>query len=228
MTYYYGGMAEYVPVWATHVFPLSESLSLEEATLLDALGVAVHAVGLARPVAEESALILGSGTIGLLALQVLKTYNLGCIICTDLDQRPLNLAKRLGADLCLNATTSNLGKSVFEATGGIGARVVLDTIGSPLLSTLPIVARGGRLVRLAIHEKEESFNSLLTAGQRMVITSANFKYEEFPIAMDLLCTGKVNAGALITHRFPIERALEAFEVAANKAESGAIKVIINP
>jgi threonine dehydrogenase-like Zn-dependent dehydrogenase len=117
---------------------------------------------------------------------------------------------------------------VLDATDGLGARVIIDTVGPPLAETLPILARGGRLVNLAVHDREDRFNQLLTAGEKSIMTSANFKYEEFPIAMDLLCSGRVKAEPLITHRFPIDQAVEAFSIADDKETSGAIKVVVNP
>lgn len=228
MEYYYGGMAEYVPVWGTHVFPIPDHISSAEATLLDPLGVAVHAIRLAGQVEGESILVIGTGVIGLLAVQIAKVYNAGCIICSDIDQKCLDLATHFGADWCVNVETSCLDEVVWQATEGIGARLVLDTVGSPLSKILPLVARGGKLIELAVHEDEQNISGLLTAGQRMIMTSANFKYQEYPIAMDLLYTGRVRGLPLITHSFPIEKALEAFQIASNKRASGAIKVVIKP
>ncbi|MDI6827822.1 MAG: alcohol dehydrogenase catalytic domain-containing protein [Armatimonadota bacterium] len=228
MNYYYGGMAEYVPVWATHVFPLPDHISTAEATLLDALGVAVHAVELAKPIAAEIALVIGTGVIGLLAVQVLKAYGATKIICADVDNRHLEFGRKLGADEAINVRAQDLKEVTIKETGGIGARIIIDTVGRPLEEMLPILARGGRLIELAVHDRNESLNRLFTAGQRMVMTSANFKYEEWPIALELLYSGRVSVKPLITHRFPIEQAVEAFKIADKKEESGAIKVVINP
>ncbi|MCL6518312.1 MAG: alcohol dehydrogenase catalytic domain-containing protein [Armatimonadetes bacterium] len=228
MNYYYGGMAEYVPVWATHVFPLPNRISNSEATLSDALGVAVHAVELAKPIAAETCLVMGTGVIGLLAIQVLRAYGATEIICADIDARHLELGKMLGADEAINVRTQGLHDVVMHNTEGIGVRIIIDTVGRPLDEMLPILARGGRMIELAVHDRDENFNRLFTAGQRMIMTSANFKYEEWPIALELLYSGRIQTKPLITHRFPIGRADEAFKIADKKEESGAIKVIINP
>ena len=225
---YYGGMAEYVPVWATHVYPLPDHVSSADATLLDPLGVAVHAVELAKPIAGESALVIGTGVIGLLTIQVLKAYGATEIICADLDDMHLDRGSKLGANRTINVKSQDLGAIVNETTDGIGARIIIDTVGRPLNEIMPIMARGGRLINLALHEREEKLNQLILAGQRSIMSSANFKYEEYPIALELLYSGRIITEPLITHRFPIDRALEAFEVAENKEKSGAIKVIINP
>lgn len=228
MEYYYGGMAEYVPVWASHVYPLPDHVSGSDATLLDGLGVAVHAVERAKPIPGESALVVGTGVLGLLAVQTLRAYGATSIICADMNDMHLEKGSRLGADRTVNVRTHGLRDIVLESTEGIGARVVIDTVGLPLEEMLPILARGGRLVNLAVHDRKEDLNQIWTAGERMITTSANFRYEEFPIALELLYSGRVLAEPLITHRFPLEDALEAFRIVENKDETGAIKVVLNP
>lgn len=228
MDYYYGGMAEYVPVWASHVFPLPDHVSTTDATFLDPLGVAVHAVEMSRLVPTESALVIGTGVLGLMAIQTLKAYGSTNIICADVDDTHLGIGKSLGADRTVNVRTQDLAAIVGAATDGIGARVIIDTVGRPLEEMLPILARGGRMINLAVHDNREDFGQIWLAGQRTVMTSANFKYSEYPSAMDLLYSGRVRVEPLITHRFPIEQGVEAFRVADHKEETGAIKVIVNP
>lgn len=226
--YYCGGMAEYVPVWASHVYPLPDQVSSTDATLLDALGVAVHAVGLSRLSEGESGLVIGTGVLGLLAIQVLKANAAGEVICADVSDRHLAIGTGLGADTAVNARTQDLNQAIHDVTSGFGARVIIDTVGRPLAENLPILARGGRLINLAVHDRVDSVNQLLTAGERMVMTSANFRYDEFPVALDLLASGRVRADPLITHTFGIDQALEAFRIADDKESSGAIKVVIRP
>mgnify|MGYP003766252161 CR=1 FL=1 len=228
MDYYYGGMAEYVPVWASHVYPLADNVTSAGATLLDPLGVVVHATEMARLKPTESALVMGTGVLGLLAVQTLKAYGSTNIICADVDDFHLGKGGQLGADHTVNVRTQNLAEVVKQATDGIGVRVIIDTVGRPLDEMLPILARGGRMVNLAVHDKGEEFNQIWLAGQRSVMTSANFKYEDFPTALELICSGRVQTDPLITHSFPIEQGVEAFRVAEHKQESHAIKVIINP
>ncbi|MCL6629118.1 MAG: alcohol dehydrogenase catalytic domain-containing protein [Armatimonadetes bacterium] len=225
---YYGGMAEYVPVWETHVFPLPDHISNEEATILDPLAVAVHAIERAKPIPGETALVMGTGVIGLCAIQVLKAYGASEIICADVDDLHVELGSKVGANHKVNVRTQDLSEVVDELTHGVGVRIIIDSVGRPLKETLLVLARGGRLINLAVHDRSESVNQLMLAGEKTVTTAANFKYEEYPVAMDLLCTGRVNAQALITHRFPIDDAIEAFRVADQKEQTGAVKVLIKP
>ncbi|MHB0934967.1 MAG: zinc-dependent alcohol dehydrogenase [Armatimonadota bacterium] len=226
--YYYGGMAEYVPVWADHVFLLPDHVTTTQAAILDPLGVVVHAVERANVTPGESALVMGTGVLGLLAVQVLKAYGVMTLICADVDDRHLDAGGRLGADRTVNVANQELRDIAREMTDGIGVRVIVDSVGRPWEELLPVLARGGRLINLAAHDRGDTLVPMHLAGEKLVTTSANFKYEEYPIAMDLLYAGRVQAEPLITHRFPIAQAVEAFQAADHKQESGAIKVIINP
>lgn len=222
--YYLGGMAEYVPVWAEHCYPLPDSVMSEQAAMLDPLCVGLHAVAQdAKPGA--SVVLIGTGVIGLCALQCARVMGATQIIAADVDDRHLDMAKRFGADHVVNVDREDLTTAALDATSGMGAWLVVDSVGIPLAKSLPLVIRGGRLALLAVHESQETFSTLLLAGERRVMTSANFDYPEFDAGIALLASGRVNVDELITHRFPIEQGVEAFRVAKSK-QGGAIKVMI--
>ena len=221
--YYYGGMAEYVPVWAEHCFPLPDSVSNEDAALLDPFCVGLHAVRDTGP--GRSVVIIGSGTIGLCAVMCARELGATKILAADIKDNHLALAKKFGADVTVNVGREGLKEAVMALTSGLGAWLVADSVGMPLAESLPLVIRGGRLALLAVKDKPDSLSTLLLAGERKVMTSANFDYPEFVQGLALLEAGRVRLGDLITHRFPIEQGVEAFRVAEAK-DSGAIKVMI--
>jgi L-iditol 2-dehydrogenase len=224
--YYYGGMAEYVPVWAEHCYPLPDSVTSEQAALLDPLCVGLHAIRQdAGP--GKSLVIIGSGMIGLCAIQCARAMGVTQILAADVDDDHLAMAKRFGADRIVNVSRNDLREAIMDFTSGLGAWIVADAAGVPLAESLPLVIRGGRLCLLAVKDHQETISTLLLAGERKVMTSANFDYPEFTYGLDLLASGRVNVDELVTHRFPIEDGIEAFRVAESK-EGGAMKVIIKP
>jgi threonine dehydrogenase-like Zn-dependent dehydrogenase len=83
------------------------------------------------------------------------------------------------------------------------------------------------LVLLATKEKEIRFPALLLSGERTLKTSSNAYYSDFSRALDFLATGMIDVEPLISHRLGLSQALEAFQIACNKAESGAIKVVLD-
>ena len=224
--YYYGGMAEYVPVWAEHCVPLPDSVTSEQATLLEPLCVALHAV---KPEAGPGAsvVIIGSGVVGLCALLCVKARGVTEILAADVDDSHLEVAAKLGASRTVNVTKEELGDAVRGFTSGLGAWLVLDMVGNPLERTLPLVIRGGTLKLLAVKDHQENLSTLLLAGERKVMTSANFDPPEFAEGLDLIASGRVRVDDLITHRFPLERAVEAFGMMESK-QGGAIKIVLKP
>jgi L-idonate 5-dehydrogenase len=79
---------------------------------------------------------------------------------------------------------------------------------------------------MATKDDEVRFPSLLLTGERAIRTSANARYADFPRAMELLERKRVQVLPLISHRFPLSQAVEAFDVACHKSRSGAIKIIL--
>ncbi len=228
--YYPGGMAEYCPAWSEMAYRIPETISYDEATLLDGLGVAVRAVARAQLRPMENVVVLGAGPIGLLILQVAQAYGARQVLCTEISEASMEIAWASGADGVLDARQGRIVEAVREATQGHGADVVWDTVGheETLRDGLRMLARGGRLVALAIKPEEVRFDATLLSGERTITTTANSPYPDFQRAIDLMAAGKVNVGPMITHAFPLSQALEAFATAEDRANTGAVKVIIHP
>ena len=229
LAYNPGGMAELCPVWADKVYQLPDHVSYEEGALLDGIAVAVHATARAQLSPGDWVVIVGCGPIGLLALQLAQMIGARAI-AADVVAAPLRLAERLGAEVTVDLAEHHLQDAVDAATAGIGAAAVLDSVASPegIAQCMGLLRKGGRQVLLAIELTTISLPLSLLAGERVLTVSANNNYTEYEEGLRLLAAGRVNASPLVTHRFPLERALEAFDVAARKAETGAIKVVLCP
>ncbi len=228
--YYPGGMADYCPVWSEMAYVIPDAISYDEATFLDGLGVAVRAVARSQVRPMENVVVLGAGPIGLLILQVAQAYGARQVLCTEVSEASMEIAWACGADGVLDARQGGLVEAVREATQGHGADVVLDTVGheETLRDGLRMLARGGRLVALAIKPEEVRFDAALLSGERTITTTANSPYPDFQHAIDLMAAGKINVTPMITHGFPLSQALEAFSTAEDRANTGAVKVIIHP
>jgi len=243
-----GGNAEYfrVPgVMKAALFPIPEGVSFEEAATAEPLATSLHAVNLARPADGETHVIMGAGIIGLGVLQVLKATSLVRTIVMDLSDRRLEVARQLGADVTVNAGREDPVEKVMEMVGSeqvsfmprpMGtADTVYDCAGLPLSFTgMPVlqqaimmVKQNGKVVVVSIFEKlaELEVNIMVRKGV-VLYGSWAWSFDEFRQGLDLLGSGKVDRKPLITHRFPLDRASEAFETQL-KAEE-AVKVVIMP
>jgi L-iditol 2-dehydrogenase len=224
-----GGMAEFCPVWAEMAYPLPPPISCDEGVLLDGTAVAVHAVARAEATQGDWVVVVGCGPVGLLALQVARARG-AKVIAADIAAGPVQLAERLGAEITVFAQAQSIQEAVDRATDGIGAAAVLNSVGTPesVVGAMRFLRRGGRQVLLALETGDITLPLTALAGERVLTVSANNTYPEFEEALHLVTAGDVQCRPLITHRFPLDQAVEAFATTERRVGTGAVKVVLQP
>lgn len=231
MDFYPGGMAEFCPAFASQVYELPGDITDEQATFFDPLIAAIHAVDTGGPKPLDKVAVLGAGPIGLLIAQLVKVYGASRTFITDITDENIRIAEEVGVDYPLNLSSGSKGlyELVMEKTNSQGVNLAFNTVGTSasILDSLKILKKGGTLILMAAKENEISFPSLLLSGERTIRTSSNAMYTDFPRVIELVSAGQVTVDPLITHRFNLSDALEAFEAACNKSTTGAVKVIID-
>lgn len=231
MDYYPGGMSEHCPVFANQVYPLPDHVTDEQATFLDPMIAALHATDVGAPTLLDDVAILGAGPIGLLIGQFSKAYGAKQVFISDIADENLKVARKTGLDHTVNVhdNARALFDCVMDTTGGGGVNVVYNTIGTQesIEQSLRMLRKGGTLVLLATKDEYISFPALLLSGERTIRTSSNALYSDFPRALDMLASGIVDVNPLISHRFPLSQAIDAFQVACSKSTSGAIKIVLD-
>jgi L-iditol 2-dehydrogenase len=220
-----GAMTQRIWVPRSQIVPLPEQFSPLDAVMLEPLGVAIHAVDLAKPRLLERVALLGCGPIGLLILQVLKAAGAGEVLAVDpLDHRRA-MAQRLGAD--------HVGASVADIQGwteGEGAPLVIEATNSPTgFRDAVLSARiGGRVVLVGIPDGDTYTLPAADARRRALkIKFSRRMGEVYPRAIALVAAGKVDVASLVTHRVELEAAAEAFRNHAADMP-GVIKTLIYP
>jgi threonine dehydrogenase-like Zn-dependent dehydrogenase len=228
--FYPGGMATYCPIWSEMAYTLPAGIPYDEATQLDGLGVAVRAVHRAELQPMDRVAVLGAGPIGLLILQVAGAYGARRVVCTEVSPRSMDIARQCGADAVIDARSGDVVARIRKEFGGVGPDVVFDTVGAEetLRDGLATLARGGRMVALAIKPERLTLEGGDLSGERSIATTANSPYPDFQHAIDLLASGKVQVTPMITHHFPLSQGLEAFAAGLDRERTGAVKVIICP
>jgi len=212
-----GGMAERLRVPARALVPLPEGLDVRDACLVEPLGVALHGLRAAGVVADQRVAIVGGGTIGLCAAAIAGRW--GCkvsIAARHAHQRAV--AEAFGARTRLEGEYD----VVVEAAGS----------GSAIADSVAACAPGGTIVVLGAHRDVVPlpFTPSLLKEVRVMVSltySSDEQGQEIEAAARLLAAEPSIARRLITHRFPLEDAAEAFRVARAR-ESGAIKVVLEP
>ncbi len=228
-----GGMAQYCPVWEDYLFDLPDEIGLDEATFLDGLGVAVHAVARADIVPSSAVLVLGAGPIGLSIAQVAVAQGARRVVVTDVYETPLECARELGLGPCLNVAGADVEAVVVElrkAGGEEGFSAVFDTTGQAAVQqqALDVLDRGGTLVAVAGVAEGLVLDQSSLAGERRLMTCSNNLVKDFEIGLKLLVSGEVRVKPMITHTYSLRDAEQAFATASNKHETGAMKVVLVP
>jgi len=248
VTISYGGNAEYIKIAAPIrplVLPIPDTLSFEEAATNEPLATSLHGVNLAEPKDNQTIVIMGCGLIGLGALQVLKATSKARVVSVDVSEKRLDMAKKIGADVLVNAAKEDAYQSMLKLTGSTkleflefpvsGVDTVIDCAGysaentaqPPLWQALQIVKPNGKVVEIAVFEKPcELDMNIIMRKNIYLIGSWAWNPMEFFHAFELIKSGQVNRKPLITHTFPLEKAKQAYETQLNARE--AIKVVIMP
>lgn len=223
-----GSLCEFVAHPASLVFPLPEGLDFADGAMLEPLGVAIHSVDLGKLRPGDTVAVLGSGPIGLLILQVARLGGARTVYATDLIPERLALAERLGASGVLQAEEADPVAWVDELTAGRGVDVVFEAAwAAETVAQAMVMARpGGRVVIAGIPSEDRlTFPASVARRKGLTIKLVRRMKHTYPRATALVQQGLVDVRSLITHRFPLAAAREAFELVAARAD-GVIKALV--
>lgn len=213
-----GAFSRYVNLPARMLRVLPDGLDLRTAALIEPASVAWHAVARAGDVAGKTAMVIGCGPIGALAVAVLKRAGAARIVAVDVHAKPLEIARAVGADEVLRAGDA-------EAVASVEADVVIESSGSHhgLASAINGTVRGGKVVMVGLLPSGPQPVPISLAITRELELLGSFRFnDEIDDVIAALADGSLHIGPVITHEFPLNQGLEAFETARNSAESGKV------
>ena len=225
----YGALSQFIKHHAGYCYKLPPGMTPEEGALLEPLSVAVFACQRAPVSLGQSVLVCGSGPIGLLVLMVAKAFGASHVCVTDLNEQRLKVAKTMGADSVVLCQTQDDPQEIANrAIAAIGKApdVTIDCVGvqSTVVTGIHATKVGGVLVNVGLGSLKVEI-PLQTANTKEIDFKGIFRYRHtWPLAIQLVSEKRVDVEKLITHRFNLKDALEAFKV----AKSGVgIKVMID-
>jgi threonine dehydrogenase-like Zn-dependent dehydrogenase len=232
------GFSSHDVTLATNCFPLPDHVSFDEAAILDCYACGVHAVNRTPVPVDGTVVIVGAGTIALTLGQVAKAYGAGRVIMVGTRAEPLQTAVDSGAadEYIVNADEDPV-QGVLDRTDGEGAEVVFETVGgqSQLIAQCTAMARrGGTVSVVGLFTQPQTLDSQTQGMAKELVLTWSNSYSswqgisEYQTALDLLASDRLDAGPIITHRFPQSQISDAFAAADNKRASGAIRVVVNP
>jgi L-iditol 2-dehydrogenase len=235
----HGGFAEYVwfPVVLLdrNVIKLADTMSYQDGALIEPIGVGTLAAKRTGAKAGDVAIVLGAGIVGLGAVAKLKDMGVSKLMASDISEKRLKAAKALGADILIDAAKEDVVKRVMDETSGRGADVVVEGAGKPatFLQSIDMVRPFGTIGVVATYEETFKFNpSLARPGMPMTsLVRKNIRMNgcyglDAHGSFDLIKRGKVKDKQVVSHVFPLDKIVEAFETQMNARDS--IKVMVEP
>lgn len=216
-----GGFAEFVKCPKENIIKLPDNVSFEDGALIEPISVALHAIKKSGFEPDDTAVILGMGSIGLFAAQWLRTLGAKIVIGVDRNQEKIDLGKKLGIDFCLDSST-NFVKQILDITNNAGADVVLECSGSKLLEeeSIALAGKNGTIVFIGNPEEDIVLKKIYLSGilrkELKIVGSWNSdltsnSLNEWNFSLQHLQNKKIRVEPIITHRFDLKDIRNVFD-----------------
>ena len=226
-----GCMAEKVAVPRVNLVPRPDGVEDWQACLLEPLAVGLNTVDRLQIMLGETVLILGQGPIGLALTRLCSLSGAGRLIVTDAREAPFAVSRAYGATECLNVTETDVVPAVAGLTGGAGADIVIETSGFPASSAivLDVVRKEGKVAHIGWANDLPPLPVIPIMAKTLTVfgVGGNGGRGQYERSIELVRSGRIDLGPMVTHRFALDDIAAAFETAVSKAE-GAIKVVVRP
>jgi L-iditol 2-dehydrogenase len=223
-----GSLSEYMLMPARSCFPIPDAMDDASAALLEPLGIAIHAVDLAKLRVADSVAILGAGPIGLYILQMAKLAGAQPIYVVDQFPWRLELAARYGG-IPSNFKETDPLAAIKQTTGGRGVDVAIEAAWADhsIQWAAEMARLGGRLVLVGIPGQDKLEMKHSTARRKgLTIRLSRRMKHVYPRAIQLWASGAVDLTGIVSHRFPLEQTPQAYALNERYADN-VVKIIID-
>jgi L-iditol 2-dehydrogenase len=223
-----GAFAEFLVVPERIVYPLPDAMPFAEAAMLEAVSVALHAVRMSGIRGGETALVVGAGMIGLLTLQAARVAGCRRVLVADIDESRLRLAASLGADETLHLPGVELSREVLRRTVA-GANVALEAVGreDTVTAAIESVVKGGTVVMIGNISPRVAIPLQAVVSRQLRLQGTAASAGEYPQAIELVSSGKIQVKPLITAVEPLEEGPRWFERLCAH-EPNLMKIVLTP
>lgn len=207
-----GGYREYIAVPESDCYLLPDSLTDEDAVMIEPTTIAIQACTRAELEKEDMLLIYGAGALGSTILKIASTM---CdhIIVADIMDDKLAEAKQAGAKYTINSMTENFQAKVLEYTHGRGATVSIDSacVKNSLLTLLQATGNAGRVITMGFSTAPTEINQFLITSKELDVRGSRLQNKMFGKAISMINEGTLDLTGSISHRFPLTKAQDAFD-----------------
>jgi threonine dehydrogenase-like Zn-dependent dehydrogenase len=224
-----GAMAEYLAIPHHILHRIPDSVSFNQAALVEPLSVALHAINLNPVNKNDTAVVIGAGVIGLFIIQILKYKQVSQIIAIDQQTNRLTLSKELGAKVVLNTKENNILSEISKLTKGRGADMAYEAVGleSTVRLAVDSVRKGGTVTLIGNITPEIQLPLQKIVTKQIKIQGSCAICGEYPEALTLIEQGTINPDRLISVTAQLSKGAHWFQKLYNK-ELQLLKVILTP
>ena len=197
--------------------------------MVEAVSVAAHAVKRTPLEADASAVVVGTGMIGLLVVQMLRVAGCKQIIAVDLDESRLALAAKFGATQIFKAGDSDLPSKIRALTGGRGADAAFEVVGLPptVKTAIDCVRKGGSVTLVGNLKPQVDLPLQMVVTREISLIGACASAGEYPECLELIAGGQINVTGFISVTAPLDDGPRWFE-RLYAGEPGLMKVLLKP
>lgn len=223
-----GALAEYVIHPESFVYKLPEQIDFEDGALIEPASVGLHALDLVSLKPADKILILGAGPIGLATLLFVKISGARAAL-SDINNFRLKIAGDMGAEILMNSQKENVTERINLWTEGKGVKICFEAVGIPETTNLAfeLTEPGGTVVGIGLgYQGKPALDVQKLIWKEIKFQGLQRYCHTYPRIIELLAGGALSLKKLVTHRFPFEKVIEAFDFAVREKEK-SIKVMVN-
>ena len=221
-----GGYREFMAVPESDCYRLPDSLSYEDAVMIEPTTIAVQACSRAQIEFEDNVLIIGAGALGNSILRIARLYHPQNIIVADIEDGKLEEALKHGATYVVNSRTEDLVERVHEITDGYGPTVVIDAacFKGSFLTACRCAGNAGRVITMGFSVDPDDINQFVITSKELDVRGSRLQNRRFQTVIDLVEKGQVDLNGSISHRFYFQDAQKAFDF--NDTHDPSIRKIV--
>lgn len=229
------GMADFSEIPIQNLLPLPDDLPTEHLLQAQQLGTVLYAAQNMPNLVNKDVVVIGQGSAGLWWVHTVRRLGARRVIAVDLQEHRLRLSKLYGATHTVHNLNTSAEEAVAEITGGKLADVVVEAAGEveSINLAVDLVRRYGFIFFFGVPRVGETmpFNMFgyfrkCAQTQAMVGALNDPDHSCTKVALELISSGQADVGPMITHHFPFDRALDAYELQTTRDE-GAVKIVVD-
>ena len=225
----HGALAEYVAVPQRILYSLPDDVTFAQAAMVEPVSIAVHAVARTTVSLSDTAVVIGTGMIGLLLVQALRAADCENIIAVDIDDDKLALARKLGAHVILRSDKSDVAAEVLKLTDNRGADIAFEVVGIEQTVNLAIssLRKGAQLTLVGNLSPTVQIPLQAIVTREISINGSCASCGEYPACLDMMATGTMDVDTLMSAQAPLSEGASWFK-RLQDGEKGLMKVILIP